>query len=124
MFFEKKKKKTTTTEESAYWLTDEYRAKRRLSPGDPKARGPRGPQGNYKEKIDAGVTKEYIPKLQAHLKTLPGGDAMAKKVEGWGAFKNGHRGICYVDPDAKNGEGKCYRTKPKVVAALTAEVSA
>ena len=49
---------------------------------------------------------------------------MAKKVEGWGAFKNGHRQTCYVDPDAKDGEGKCYRTKPEIERALKAEVSA
>ena len=48
---------------------------------------------------------------------------MAKKVAGWGVFK-GSRSLCYVDPDGKKGKGKCYRGKPKAIAALTAEASA
>ena len=85
-----------------------------------RARGDGRGDFNYDDRIDAGKTAEYIPKLQAHLKTLPGGDAMAKKVAGWGVFQNGSRAICYVDLVAK----KCYRTKPQVEAALTAAASA
>ena len=90
------------------------------------ARNARGAYGKSQGKwpIDEGLTDEYIPKLQAHLKTLPGGDALADKVKGWGVFKDGSRNTCYVDPDANNGKGKCYRGTPKVVAALTAEASA
>ena len=102
------------------------RKKRRLSLSDPKARGPRGPEGNYKEKIDPDATAKYIKELQDHLKTLPGGDAMAKKIAGWGVFKKNEH-VCYVDPDAINGmggKGKCYRGKPTAVKALTAKVSA
>ena len=77
--------------------------------------------GHYQWPIDEGVTAVAIPKLQAHLKTLPGGDAMAKKVEGWGAFRKGGRyDTYYVDRDAR----KCYRTKPEIVRALKAEASA
>jgi hypothetical protein len=95
----------------------------RLPPGHPNARGAYG-KSQGKWPIDEGLTDEYIPKLQAHLKTLPGGDALADKVKGWGVFKDGSRNTCYVDPDANNGKGKCYRGTPKVVAALTAEASA
>ena len=80
----------------------------------PDARGAYG-----KWPIDEGKTDEYIPKLQAHLKTLPGGDAMAKKVAGWGVFRDG-RNTYYVDRVAN----KCYRTKPEIVRALKAEASA
>ena len=67
------------------------------------------------------MTAVAIPKLQEWLKEHPdGGDAMAKKVAGWGVFQNGSRAICYVDLVAK----KCYRTKPQVEAALTAAASA
>ena len=55
---------------------------------------------------------------------------MAKKVAGWGVFiKKGTQARAtktvrnttrYVDRVAN----KCYRSKPKVVAALTAEASA
>ena len=97
--------------------TDAYGHKRkRLPPGHPNARG-----AYRKWPIDEGVTAVAIPKLQAHLKTLPGGDAMAKKVEGWGAFRKGGRyDTYYVDRDAR----KCYRTKPEIVRALKAEASA
>ena len=122
----KKKKKTTTTTTDEKGAdrpdrrTEKYRASRRVPATNPNARGP---IRNWP--IDAGATKEFIPKLQKYLKEHPdGGDAMAKKVEGWGAFKNGHRGTCYVDPDANNGEGACYRTKPEIVRALKAEASA
>ena len=67
------------------------------------------------------MTKKHIPKLQKFLKEHPdGGDAMAKKVAGWGAYVNGHRQTCYVDLVAN----KSYRTRPEVVAALKAEASA
>ena len=49
---------------------------RRLQSSDPNARGE---YGHYDEKIDPARTAKYIPKLQKHLKTLPGGEAMAKK---------------------------------------------
>ena len=48
---------------------------------------------------------------------------MAKKVAGWGAFKRGYV-TCYVDPDANNGKGQCYRAKPEIVAGLMAAASA
>ena len=118
----KKKKTTTTTEESAYWLTDEFRASRRLQSGDPNARGE---YGNYAAKISPDATAKYLPKLQRHLKEL-GGDALADKVKDWGVFKDekvaqGQRPRTnYVDLVAN----KCYRSKPEVVRALTAEASA
>ena len=84
---------------------------RRLAPDHLNARG-----AYRKWPIDKGVTDEYIPKLQAYLKTLPGGDAMAKKVEGWGAFSDASRRKCYVDRDAR----KCYRSMSKVADALKA----
>ena len=87
---------------------------------DPSHPNYRGKYRNYADKIDPDTTAEYIPKLQKHLKTLPGGEAMAKKVAGWGVFQNGSRAICYVDLVAK----KCYRTKPQVEAALTSAASA
>ena len=90
---------------------------RRLQSSDPNARGE---YGHYDEKIDPARTAKYIPKLQKHLKTLPGGEAMAKKVAGWGVFRDSGRKTCYVDRVAK----KCYRGKPAAVRALTAKKSA
>ena len=90
-----------------------------LTPGSepPKVSFKRG----RAQAINWNLTDEQIPKLQKFLKEHPdGGDAMAKKVAGWGVFQNGSRAICYVDLVAK----KCYRTKPQVEAALTAAASA
>jgi len=55
---------------------------------------------------------------------LPGGDALAQKVAGWGVFKNSAGVLCFVDPHTDNGKGNCYRGKPAAVKALTAEASA
>jgi len=100
---------------------------RRLAPSD---RNARGAYGKYNDKICPDATAKYIKELQDHLKTLPGGDAMAKKVAGWGVFIR-RRAMCYVDPDGGPryrdrgaAQGKCYRGKPKAIAALTAEASA
>ena len=107
------------------WTGPDYRTAtgaRRLPETDP---GARGPEGNYEDKICPDLTAKYIKELQDHLKTLPGGDAMAKKVAGWGVFKSVGRHICYVDPDAKKcKDNKCYRGKSAAVKALTAEASA
>jgi len=93
---------------------------RRLAPSD---RNARGAYGKYNDKICPDATAKYIKELQDHLKTLPGGDALAQKVADWGVFK-AHRHTCYVDPDAKKGKGKCYRGMSAALKALTAKVSA
>ncbi len=117
---QKKKTKTMTDETCLRWRTDEYRAKRRLLQSNPRAKGPRGEYGNYADKIDAAATAKFIPKLQKYLMQQPGGRALANKVAGWGAYQDGGGTTCYVDLVANN----CYRSKPKVEAALAAEVSA
>ena len=78
----------------------------------------------------AGTGDEALAALEAvesHLVLLdyklPGGDAMAKKVAGWGVFKKNEH-VCYVDPDANKGKGKCYRGKPTAVKALSTELAA
>ena len=86
---------------------------RRLQSSDPNARGE---YRDYANKIDPDATAKYIPKLQKHLKTLPGGEAMARKVAGWGVFHDGNKCTNYVDRDAR----KCYRSMSKVEDALKA----
>ena len=98
--------------------TEEYRASRRVPATNPNARGAWGKYGNWP--IDAAATAKFIPKLQKYLKEMKGGDAMAKKVAGWGAYVNKHGGTCYVDPDLR----KMYTTRPQIVRALKAEASA
>ena len=80
--------------------------------------------GWRRDRTRSVATAKYIKELQAHLKTLPGGDALAQKVAGWGVFKNSAGVLCFVDPHTDNGKGNCYRGKPAAVKALTAEASA
>ena len=83
--------------------------RRRLPSSDPNARGA---YGNYADKIDPAETAEYIPKLQKHLKTLPDGEAMAKKVAGWGVFRDAGRNTYYPRAGAVDRVGQHLRPRP------------
>ena len=79
---------------------------------------PRGRRGPFRPHvINAAATAKFIPKLQKYLKQQPGGDALAEKVAGWGAYQDGSGRTCYVHPDNTR---KAYRTKKEVFEALTA----